>query len=256
MHQAALSQRRPSSRQAFQIDGGLHMHEGQGDKLREAPRLRLEGAQVQQVARPRPEAVQVPEHECAAGADAHIVRCSHHLQPRIHRKFVGTKHGTHIVIQNFRRCARQRTQASCLQLPQERFDGPAARCSALRNLQRAEGVHVDPGGSLPRRPQQPQVGVAGEVGVDAALHAHLPSPPVPGLRHAAAHLLQRQVVRLAPHLLGCLAFAEGAKLAGVRTHVGVIDVAIHGEGHPQSGNSLPEAVSGAADSLKIVTASR
>ena len=67
---------------------------------------------------------------------------------------------------------------------------------AFGDLERGEAVHVDARRDLLHRPRHREVVVAVEVGMDAALEAHLGGAAVDGFEHAALDLLEVEQVRV------------------------------------------------------------
>jgi hypothetical protein len=71
-----------------------------------------------------------------------------------------------------------------------------------------------------------EVGLAGVVGVNPALHAHLGGAPLPGFDAAAGDVLAGDIVGAPAQVLAVLALGKCAELALEITDVGVVDIAI------------------------------
>ena len=75
------------------------------------------------------------------------------------------------------------------------------------------------------RAAQSQIGIAGIIGVDAALHANFGGAAVPGLVGAARDFGQVEIIGRAAQIFMRLALGEGAEAAMVAADIGVVDVA-------------------------------
>ena len=107
-------------------------------------------------------------------------------------------------------------------LDQEVLDRQAGAAGAVDDLHRREGVDVHLRHPALHRGDQVEVGRARELGVDAALHAHLGRAELPRLLGAVGDLVQRQRVRVgvgAP-------LGERAEPAADVADVGEVDVAV------------------------------
>ncbi len=76
------------------------------------------------------------------------------------------------------------------------------------------------------RAAQLDIGLAGIVGMDAALHADFGGAALPGLARTPRHFLQRQVVGLAAQLLADLALGKRAETAFIAADIGVVDITV------------------------------
>ena len=97
------------------------------------------------------------------------------------------------------------------------------------DLERGEPVHVDLRRDLLHRARDVDVVVAVEVGMDAALQAHLGRAALDGFDHPPLHLLHLEQVRLAAQVERERTLRERAEPALERAHVRVVDVAVADE---------------------------
>ena len=142
----------------------------------------------------------------------------------------GHSTAANLVVEDLGRGAREGLEAGVAQLGEvlgERHPGAAG---PFGDLERGEGVDVDALGAGPHRLQHVEVVVAVEVGVDAALEAHLGRAKRLGLGDPSAHLVQVEQVRGAAQIERQRALRERAELAPERADVGVVDVAVDHEG--------------------------
>src|SRR4029453_17245311 len=86
------------------------------------------------------------------------------------------------------------------------------------------------------------VGLAGVVGMDAALQADLGGAALPRLDGAARHFFQREIVGLAAQVVVRAALGEGAEAAAEVADVGVVDVAVDDVGNDAAANRLAQGV--------------
>ena len=94
----------------------------------------------------------------------------------------------------------------------------------------------------PHRVEHVEVVVAVEVGVDAALQAHLGRTLGLGLGHAPRDLVELEQVGGAPQVQRQRALGERAEAALERAHVRVVDVAVADEGHRVAHRLAPQVV--------------
>ena len=138
----------------------------------------------------------------------------------------GQRTGADLVVEDLGRGAGQRPQPGVLQPRQvvgQRLAEPSApsvTSSAVNPWMWMSGHRVL------HRLGDVDVVVAVEVGVDAALQAHLGGAAVHGLADAAGDLVEREEVRRAPQVERQRALREAAEPALERAHVGVVDVAV------------------------------
>ncbi len=97
----------------------------------------------------------------------------HHLQPFRHADLVWADDVADLIVEDLCRCAGQRAEPRLLQHEQEIPEVEAKRRSALRHLERREGMDVDAGHRPLHRAADVNVGGAGVVRVDAPLACKL-----------------------------------------------------------------------------------
>jgi len=91
-------------------------------------------------------------------------------------------------------------------------------------------VDMHPRNGLLHRAAQFQVGLAGIVGMDAALHADFGRAAIPCLGRTPRDFGEIEIVRDASQRLMGLALGEGAEAAFIAADIGVVDVAVDGIG--------------------------
>ncbi len=163
----------------------------------------------------------------------------------------GRKSAANVVVENLGSRARQRAQPRLLQLEQKLAHRNAERLRAMADFERRERVNVNLRLGLLRRAADLQVGVPGEGGMDASLHAHLRAAPVPGFAHAALDFIEVDQIRRAPQVLVRSAFGERAEAALVQANVRVVDVADDGVTHRVADGRLSNLVGDSADAHEI-----
>jgi hypothetical protein len=105
----------------------------------------------------------------------------HDVEPFLGVQLVVAQRIADFVVEDFRRRAGQGAKAGFLQPRQIFGDRQAQRRRALLNFQRREGVDMHARHGLFHRAAQFQIGLAGIVGMDAALHADFGRAAIPGL---------------------------------------------------------------------------
>ena len=100
------------------------------------------------------------------------------------------------------------------------------------------------------------VGLAGVVGMDAALQADLGGAALPRLDGAPRHLLQREIVGLAAQVVVRAALGEGAEAAAEVADVGVVDVAVDDVADDVAAHRLAQRVGRAGDMAIVGVARR
>ena len=83
--------------------------------------------------------------------------------------------------------------------------------------------------------------------MNAALHANLARPPVPGFSGPPPDLGEAQIVRPAAQIFAQPAFGKGAELATVIADIGVVDVAVDRVGDDGAVHLGPQRVGGGAN---------
>src|SRR5580704_5305242 len=114
---------------------------------------------------------------------------------------------------------------------------------------------MDSGRAVPHGPANVDIGLAGEAGFDAALHAHFGGAPLPCLARPPPDLLERKRVGLAAQVLAHLALRERAKLALEVAHIRVVDVAGDDIGDDVATGLAPQRVGSCAYGGELVAAS-
>ncbi len=123
----------------------------------------------------------------------------------------------------------KRPQARVHESPQVDVEGLAQPAGAFGDLERRESVDVDVRRGRLHGPGDVDVVVAVEVGMDAALQAHLGGADVPGLAHALGNVVEREQIGRAPQVQRQRSLREPAEAALERADVGVVDVAVADE---------------------------
>src|SRR5271157_1775557 len=126
----------------------------------------------------------MPVHDRGRRAQAETVRGPHDIEPLCRVHLVRADYGAHRVVQNLGGGARQGAQAGSLELRQKRPDWYSKRGRALRDLQWREGVNVHIRDRRLDGPANAEIGLAGEVRMDAALEAYLGRASLPCLGRA------------------------------------------------------------------------
>ena len=254
MHQNHFAEGRPAPRAPLEIDRRFHVHEGQRHEFGEAAGLDLQIADADQMPRPVLVALDVSEHDGRGRAKAEPMRGAHHVQPFVGADLVVAQRVAHLVVENFRRRARQGAEPGLLEPRQEFADRHAERLRALMDFERRERMHMHLRHRRLHRAADLQIFLAGVGRMDAALHADLGSSACPRLAHPPRDLVHGEIVGLAAQVLAHLAFREGAELALERTDVGVVDVAGDDIAHGVAVHLAAQIVRCAADRGEIVAA--
>src|SRR5262249_9466789 len=87
-------------------------------------------------------------------------------------------------------------------------------------------MDMEPRYGAPDGARDREVGLAGILGMDAALQADLGGAAIPRLLAAATDLIEVEIIGPAAQVLAQLALGEGAELAAIVANVGVVDVAV------------------------------
>ena len=244
VHQHGFAEGGAFAGPALQVHRCLHVHEGQGHELGEAAGPGLQVTHSDQVPRPVLRPFHMAVHDGGRGPESNAVGSLHHLQPLAGVDLVRTDDGADLIVENFRRSARQRAEARRLEPLQIGGQVQVQGGGALPNLQGRKGVDVHVRHRRLHRAQDADVGLAGVFGMDAALHAHFRAAPAPSLLGAPLNLLMGEVVGPAAQVLRQLALGEGAELAFEVADVGVVDVAVDDEAHGVAVDLGAQAVGG------------
>ena len=116
VHEQRLAERRPAPRAPLEVDRRLHRDERQRDELGEPARPPLLLARAEEVARPAPRRVGVPEHERHVRAQTDAMRRVVHGEPLRGRHLVGADHAAHLVVEHLGSRARQRAEPEVAQM--------------------------------------------------------------------------------------------------------------------------------------------
>ena len=172
----SLAEGRAETALPAQLHRRFHRHKGQRHEFGEAAGLRLQAPDAQEMPRPVPRCIDVAEHDGRGRAQADAVRGRDHVEPLRRRHFVRTDDRAHLIVENFRRCSRQRAETGGFQLGQEIRAAHPQCCRALRDFERREGVDVQVGHCRLDGLADRKVGLAGVVRMDAALQAGSTAP--------------------------------------------------------------------------------
>ena len=179
------------------------------------------------------------------------MRRAHHLQPLFGIHLVRADDRANLIVEDLRRGPRQRAEAGFLEPRQEVAQRQAKRRRTLRHLQRREGMYVHIRQHRLDRAADAEIGLAGVVGMNAALQAHLGGAAIPCLLRSPHHFVQRQIVGCAAQFLVRLAFGERAETAAVVADVGVVDVAVDHVAHDVAADRLTQRI-GRGDDVLVV----
>ena len=226
VHPAGCPRRWRRARLAREVDRGVLMDERQRHELREPARFELDPSETTDVENPVRRRVHVTVHDRRGGADAQVVGGFHDLLPRVGGELALRQQPAHVVVEDLRGGARDRAQPARTALGEELAERDAELRAAVQDLHGAERVDVDIRYAGLHRVEEIEVEGAREVGMDAALHAHLGRAPAPRLLGPVGHLGKRQRVGLGIDL----ALRERAEAASDVAHVREVDVAVHDVG--------------------------
>ena len=247
VHQNRLAEGRPLAGAALEVERRLHVDEGERHELGEAAGPFLQVAQPEQVPGPVPGAFDVAVHDRRRCPIADAVGGFHDLEPLVGVQLVGADDRADLVVQDLGGGPREGAESGVPEPEQVVAKRHVERRRALPDLERRKGVDVDLGHRFLHRAADAQVGLAGVVGVDAALHADFRRAALPGLDGATHDLFEFQVVGLAAQVLAQLALGEGAELALEVADVRVVDVPVDDVGHRVAVHFAPDRVRGGAD---------
>ena len=166
--------------------------------------------------------VDVAVHHRRGRPDADAVRRGDDLDPGRRRQLALGQHPADLVVEDLRGGAGDGVQPRLASLDQEVLEGQAGAARPVDDLHRGERVHVHARHARLHRRGQVEVRRAGELGVDAALHAHLGRAELPRLLGAVGDLVERERVGVgvgAP-------LGERAEAAADVADVGEVDVAV------------------------------
>src|SRR3954447_1996534 len=217
---------RPRPGDAGQVDGRVVVHERQQHELGEAAALVLQRRQRAQLRHPVGRRVDVAVHHRRRRRDPDAVRRADDLQPGRRRQLALRQHPADVVVEDLRRRARHRVEPGLLCRDQELLERQSGAGGAVDDLHRAERVQVDARLPALHLAGQVEVGGAGQVGVDAALHADLGGTGGPRLVDPVADLGHRQRVGVgvgAP-------LGERTEPAASVADIGEVDVPVHDVG--------------------------
>ena len=135
VHQYGFAESGAFSSPALQVHRRLHVDKGQGHEFGEAAGSGLQVAHPDQVPRPvlRPFCMAV--HDGGRGPEPHAVGGLHHLQPLGGVDLVRANDGADLIVENFRRSARQGAEAGRLKPLQVGRQVQVQGGRALPNLQ-------------------------------------------------------------------------------------------------------------------------
>ena len=222
VHRTVLLRRRAGSRHAREVDGRARVHERQQHELGETSRVVLHAREGAQVADPMVRSIHVPVHHRARRTNAQAMRGADDLDPLGSGQLALREHPPHLVIENLGGRARNRVEPRLFRRRQEVGERqPGAGCS-VHDFHRTKRVQVNARLALLHFAREVEVGRAGKVGVDSALHANLGRAERPRLIHAIADLLHREREGIS---IGA-PLSERAEPAARVTDVREVDVAV------------------------------
>ena len=202
------------------------MNEWQRNEFRKATGFLLQFARDNHVASPRDGVLHTAVHDGDVAVQTNAVRLTMALEPFFGVHLVGTDDGANLIVKNFCCSARQGSETSVfesLQVLTQRFS--VAVC-AFGDFQCGEPMHVHIGNSRLHRLGDVDVIVAIKVGVNTALQCHLSGTKSSSFHCAVGNVIKSEQVRRTAKVERHRTFGESAELALVRTHVGVVDVAV------------------------------
>ncbi len=155
------------------------------------------------------------------------------------------------VVEDFGGGSRQRSQTGCGELLEEAANRQPQRLRSLPHFEGGEGVQVQARDLRLDRPEDVQVEVAREVGVDPALQGDLGGTPLPGLPGPVDDLRDVHQVGLAPQVQAARPLGEGTEPAAEVAEIRVVDVAIDDVGHGVADRPTPELIGGPGHRLDL-----
>ncbi len=188
--------------------------------------------------------VDVAVHHRARRRDAHPVGGADDLDPGLRGQLALGEHPADVVVEDLGGGAGDGVEARLAGLDQEVLEGQPGARGAVDDLHRGEGVHVHLRDARLHRRGEVEVRRAGQLGVDAALHAHLGGAEVPRLLGPVGDLVEGERVGVG---IGT-PLGERAEPAADVADVGEVDVAVHHVGHVVA-DGLPAQVVGQPDHL-------
>ena len=171
---------------------------------------------------PVPGVVDVAVHHRGGRAEPDAVRGGDHVDPGLGGELALGEDPADLVVEDLRGGAGDGAEPGLAGLDQEVLDGQAGAGGAVDDLHGGEGVHVHLGHPGLHGGGEVEVGGAGQLRVDAALHAHLGRPERPGLLGPVGDLVQGQRVGVG---VGA-ALRERAEPAADVADVGEVDVPV------------------------------
>ncbi len=232
---------------AGQVDRRAGVHERQRHELGEPAGLVLQPGEQLQVRDPVVRLVDVAVHHRAGRRQAGAVRGLHDLDPLRRRQLALGEHPADVVVEDLGGRAGQAVDAGRAHLLQELRDADLHPGRPVDDLHRAVGVQVQPRGPALHGAGEVEVGGAGQLRVDAALHADLGGPDVPGLARPVGDLVEGERVGVG---VGA-ALGEGAEPAAGVADVGEVDVPVDDVGDVVPDGVAADVVGQRADRVEL-----
>ena len=217
VHPAVVLERRPGSRLPREVDRRVLVHERERHELREPTGALLDTSEPPDVRHPMRRSVDVPVHDRGRGPQADLVRGGHDLLPGVSGQLPFRQHPADVVVEDLRRGAGDRPEAAVLGLGEPLGDPDPEAGGAVGDLHGRERMDVDVRHPRLDRVEDAEVVVAAEVGVDAALHAHLGGAGLPCFLGAVGHLLDGEPVRVGVAFAYPMALLVAWGLLAIRT---------------------------------------
>ena len=158
----------------------------------------------------------------------------------------------HAVVEDLGGSSGEGAEAGVAQPGEEVAHGDAERLGPLPDLEGREAVDVHVGKLRLDGFHHRHVEVAGELGVDAALEAHLGGAPLPRFDAALHDLGDRHQVRVAAQVERPRPLREGAEAAAEVALVGVVDVAVDDVADRVAVDPAPQLVGDRGDGIHLV----